>query len=221
MGYLLVNPHSGNGGAEELSPPRPRAESRLGSFRDGEDEQELARAADAEALGMAGGDGSLAAVAAVAIERDLPFVCIPFGTRNHFARDAGITADDPAAALSAFTDGVEQRVDVGRLGDRLFLNNVSFGVYAHLVHRREHHRRRSEALARLRALGEVVRHRHEVGLSLDGRPVSARVVLVSNNAYDLDVLSLGERRRLDEGLCTCTRRPESFGQAGRSSPASG
>jgi diacylglycerol kinase family enzyme len=112
----------------------------------------------------------------------------------------GITVDDPAAALAAFTDGVERRVDVGRLEDRVFLNNVSFGVYAHLVHRREHHRRRRETLARARALAEVVRHRHAVGLSLDGRQISARVVLVSNNAYELDVLSIGERRRLDEGL---------------------
>ena len=50
---------------------------------------------------MAGGDGSLAAVAEVAIERDLPFVCIPFGTRNHFARDLGLDRDDPLGALAA------------------------------------------------------------------------------------------------------------------------
>ena len=61
-----------------------------------------ARAADADVLGMAGGDGSLAAVAEVAIERDLPFVCIPFGTRNHFARDIGLDRDDPIGALAAF-----------------------------------------------------------------------------------------------------------------------
>ena len=54
---------------------------------------------------MAGGDGSLAAVAAVAIERDVPFVCIPFGTRNHFARDLGLDRDDPLGALAAFDEG--------------------------------------------------------------------------------------------------------------------
>ena len=99
---------------------------------------------------MAGGDGSLGAVAAVAVERDLPFVPIPFGTRNHFARDPALDANDPIAALVAF-DGQELRVDVGRAGDRLFLNNVSLGLYAELVHRRERHRRRRDALARLRA----------------------------------------------------------------------
>ena len=120
--------------------------------RKGEDPGEVARASGAEMLGMAGGDGSLAAVAAVALDTDAAFVCVPFGTRNHFARDVGLDRNDPLAALAAFGDGVERRVDVGRVNDRLFLNNVSLGVYAGLVHRREHHRRRGEALARARGL---------------------------------------------------------------------
>jgi diacylglycerol kinase family enzyme len=199
-GFLLVNPRSGGGGAEDLVAAAEARGIETRVLRDGDDEQDLARAADADVLGMAGGDGSLAAVAAVAIARDLPFVCVPFGTRNHFARDLGLARDDPKAALAAFTNGVERRVDVGRLGDRIFLNNVAFGAYAHLVHQREHHRGRRDALARVRALGEVVRHPHSARVSLDGRRIRARVVLVSNNAYELDVLSIGERSRLDEGL---------------------
>lgn len=164
----------------------------------GDDPEELARAGDADALGMAGGDGSLGGVAAVAVERDLPFVCIPFGTRNHFARDAGLP-EDPIEALAAF-DGTERRVDVGRAGDRLFLNNVSLGLYAELVHRRERHRRRRDVLARLRALLIVARERgRSVDFRVDGKPVDARVVLVANNAYKLDVFDIGERASLDEG----------------------
>src|SRR5207244_7920258 len=132
-------------------------------LRRGEDAVALAQAADAAALGVAGGDGSLAAVAAVAIERDLPFVCIPAGTRNHFARDLGLDRDDPLAALAAFS-GPERRIDVGRAGDRLFLNNVSLGLYARLVHRREQHRRRREALARLRAPLILLAHRPPLAL---------------------------------------------------------
>ena len=165
---------------------------------EGEDPAELARAADADALGVAGGDGSLGAVAAVAIERDLPFVCVPFGTRNHFARDAGLDRDDPIGALAAF-GGEERRVDVGRVGDRVFLNNVSLGAYARLVHVREHHRRRRAALARLRALAISLRHPHGLHLRIDGEPVSARVVLVANNRYELGMLSLGSRERIDRG----------------------
>jgi diacylglycerol kinase family enzyme len=149
-------------------------------------------------VGVAGGDGSLAAVAAVAIERSLPFVCVPFGTRNHFARDLGLDRNDPVAALDAFA-GEEKRVDVARVDDRLFLNNVSFGAYASLVHRREHHRRRRDALARARALLRTVRRPHRLKLSVDGELVAARVILVANNAYELRLFDLGARESLAEG----------------------
>jgi diacylglycerol kinase family enzyme len=164
-----------------------------------EDLAAVARDADAAALGMAGGDGSIGTVAAIAIERDLPFVCVPFGTRNHFARDIGLDRDDPVAALDAFT-GEERRVDVGRVGERVFVNNVSLGVYARLVHRRERHRKRRDALARLRALALVARRPRPLRVTVDGTPVTSRVVLVANNAYRLDLFSVGERDRLDDGL---------------------
>ena len=146
---------------------------------------------------MAGGDGSLAAVADVALERDVPFVCVPFGTRNHFARDLGLDRNDPLGALRAF-GGPERRIDVGRADRRLFLNNVSLGVYARLVHRREHHRRRRQVFAGLRALGRSLRRRPGVWAKVDGEPVRARVLLVANNAYELSLFSIGERERLDE-----------------------
>ena len=75
--------------------------------------RELGRGA--MALGVAGGDGTLADVAQVAADEDVPFVAVPFGTRNHFARDAGYDREDPLAALPAFTEGVERRVDIGEL----------------------------------------------------------------------------------------------------------
>jgi diacylglycerol kinase family enzyme len=200
-GLLVVNPRSGSGGpgAEELVEEAHRRGLRTHVLGEGDDAGAIAREAEADALGMAGGDGSLARVAAVAIERDLPFVCVPFGTRNHFARDLGLDRDDPVAALDAF-GGEESRVDVARAGDRLFLNNVSLGLYARLVHRRERHRRRREALALLRALLKLVRHPGGLRLTVDGEPIAARVVLVANNHYDLDLFSVGARERLDDGL---------------------
>jgi diacylglycerol kinase family enzyme len=164
-----------------------------------DDAAQLARTADADRLGIAGGDGSLAPVAEVALERDVPFVCVPYGTRNHFARDLGLERDDPLAALEAFS-GVERRIDVGRVNGELFLNNVVVGLYATLVHRREHHRRRRDALASLRALLLLLRERgREPRFTVDGSPVQASVVLVANNEYELDLFNVGERERLDEG----------------------
>jgi diacylglycerol kinase family enzyme len=201
---LLINAGSGR----RLAPGRPTPDELAEAARTrsvevrmvapGDEVGEAARAARADVLGMAGGDGSLGAVAAVALERDLPFVCVPFGTRNHFARDAGLDRDDPLAALAAF-DGDERRIDVGRVGDRVFLNNVSLGLYARLVQRRERHRRRRELLARGRALASLLRHPHPLAVTVDGKPISARVVLVANNAYRLDLFSVGERERLDDG----------------------
>ena len=72
----------------------------------------------ADALGVAGGDGSLAVVAAAALAHGIPFVCIPAGTRNHFALDVGVDRRDVVGALDAFTDGVERRIDVARVNGR-------------------------------------------------------------------------------------------------------
>jgi diacylglycerol kinase family enzyme len=180
-GWLLVNPRSGaDSGVDELSAAAEACGIEVRVLGPGEDAGTLAREAGADILGSAGGDGSLAAVAAAAVERELPFVSIPFGTRNHFVRDLGLDRSDPVAALDAF-DGVERRVDVGRANGRLFLNNVSVGAYAVLVH---HGWRRVLDALRLP-------HR----LTLDGDVVHTRVLLVGNNAYSIT----GTRERLDEG----------------------
>jgi len=199
-GLLIVNPRSGSGepDAAELIAAAQRLQLDVHELAEGEDPTEVARRAQADALGIAGGDGSLASVAEVALERDVPFVCIPFGTRNHFARDLGLDRDDPLGALQAFA-GSERRIDVGRADDRLFLNNVSLGVYARLVHRREHHRRRRETFARARAWAAVVTHRRPLGITIDDEAVESRIVLVANNAYGIDFPTIGARERLDEG----------------------
>jgi diacylglycerol kinase family enzyme len=129
----------------------------------------------------------------------VPFVCVPFGTRNHFARDVGLDRADPIGALDAFA-GRERRVDVGRANGRLFLNNVSFGAYANLVHRRERHRRRREAWARVRAWFTLLAHRGPLEVTIDGVSEQPQLVLVGNNVYVLELPSLGARDRLDAGV---------------------
>jgi diacylglycerol kinase family enzyme len=194
-GFLVINPLSGEGdSAEELRDESSRLGIDARFLPPGADPAELARAAPDGPIGAAGGDGSLAAVADVALERNVPFVVVPFGTFNHFARDLGIDRHDPVAALRAFF-GRETKIDVARVNGRLFLNNVSLGLYARLVHRREG----GGSFARLKALGLLLRRPGGLGVTVDGRRVHARVLVVSNNHYDLDVFSVGERERLDEG----------------------
>jgi diacylglycerol kinase family enzyme len=199
-GLLLINPRAGTRDTGP-TPAELRAEAERRGIEAqvlGEDENPAAaaRSADADVLGVAGGDGSVASAAAAAVERGLPLVCVPSGTRNHFARDLGLDVDDPLGALDAF-DGEERLVDVGRAGERLFLNNVSLGLYATLVHRREHGG--EQVLDAGRALWLSLRDEPEVWARLDGEPVSARVLLVANNAYELSLFAVGERTSLDEG----------------------
>jgi diacylglycerol kinase family enzyme len=126
--FLLINPRSGSGDPTpaELALAAQARGVETHVLDEGDDPAERARASGAAVLGIAGGDGSLGPIAVVALETGAAFVCIPFGTRNHFARDVGLDRDDPLGALAAFDDdAVERTVDVGKVGDRIFLNNVA------------------------------------------------------------------------------------------------
>src|SRR6478609_1821981 len=135
---LFVNPRSGDGKAAHARVAERAREKEIEAviLAPGQDLDALAReavAADADALGMAGGDGSLAVVAAVAAAHDIPFVCVPAGTRNHFALDVGVDRHDVIGALDAFTDGVERQIDMAEVNGHVFLNNVSLGIYGEAV----------------------------------------------------------------------------------------
>ena len=43
------------------------------------------------------------------------------------------TGTTSIGALDAFTDGVERRIDLASLNERIFVNNASLGVYARVV----------------------------------------------------------------------------------------
>ena len=148
-----------------------------------------AAARGADALGVAGGDGSLAVVAAVALAHGLPFVCVPAGTRNHFALDLGVDRRDLVGSLDAFTAGLERRIDVAEVNGRLFLNNVSIGIYGDAV------RQPAYREAKARTLLETATHvlgpsDAAAGVRLvdvESRPhLDPAVVLVSNNPYSLE-----------------------------------
>lgn len=205
---LICNPRSGDGkvakfGLEEKA-------TALGveviMLEEGLDLEELARDAvsrGADCLGMAGGDGSQALVASIAIEHDLPFVVISAGTRNHFAQDLGYDKEDPAAGLLAFANGVERRVDYATVGDRLFVNNVSLGVYATIVQQEEYRDAKLETSKQLlpAMLGNTAEPFDLQFTNEDGSEVdNAFLILVSNNPYVLKpALDASTRRVLDSG----------------------
>jgi diacylglycerol kinase family enzyme len=206
--WLLVNPRSGDGTAGRVGlvdGARVRGIS-VHELAPGDDPVTLAReavAAGADAVGVAGGDGSLGLIAAVAVELDVPFVCVPAGTRNHFAHDLGLDRTDPLACLDAFS-GPERRIDVAMVGDQMFLNNVSLGAYADVVAEPGYRARKlATAHGVLQALVRGERARLAVEFTdPDGRRhEEVLVLLVANNSYQLQRASeLGARDRLDEGV---------------------
>ncbi|MEU3609370.1 diacylglycerol kinase family protein [Streptomyces sp. NPDC035033] len=207
---LIMNPKSGGGKVERfgLVAKAEKLGARVVLLDPSApvDVEELARRAvadGADLLGVAGGDGTQALVAAVAAEHDLPFLVISAGTRNHFAMDLGLDRNDPAACLDALTDGEEMRVDLGTVSGRPFVNTVSFGVYADVVRRPEY--RDAKAETALDALPDLLQGGQ--GDRLDATADSTRLagqqaVLVSNNPYatpDPFSAGAGRRVRLDSG----------------------
>jgi diacylglycerol kinase family enzyme len=205
---LLVNPQSGGGKAARAGLAERAGELgiEVSVLRPGQSLAALvaeAVANGADLLGAAAGDGSLATVAAAARAHGLPFVCVPAGTRNHFAIDVGVDPHDVVGALAGFTDAVERLIDLAEVNGRLFLNNVSLGIYGDAV-RQEGYRE-----AKARTLFETARSVLGPSASLpDLRFVddlghehrSPAVVLVSNNPYALEPPPVaGTRPALDSG----------------------
>ena len=157
----------------------------------------------ADLLGVAGGDGTQALVAGIAAGRDVPMMVISAGTRNHFALDLGLDRDDPASCLSALTDGMELRIDLGLIGNRTFVNNASFGAYAQVVQSPAYRDDKSgTALQMLPDLLSGHQGAHLV-VRVDGQVIldGPQAVLVSNNPYETgDIAGLGRRARLDQGV---------------------
>lgn len=140
-----------------------------------------------DGLAMAGGDGSQALVAAIAAEHDLPYACIPAGTRNHFALDLGVDREDVVGALDAFIDGGERLVDLGEVNGRVFVNNVSLGVYAEAVSQSQYREAKLRTLldTLVGALGPEAKATRELRWrDPDGADQTSTVlILVSNNPY--------------------------------------
>ena len=223
---LFYNPKSGGGKAERFS---LASEARVRGIEPieltaGSDLADLVRTAiadGADAVAMAGGDGSQAIVAEIAAEHGLPYACVPAGTRNHFALDLGVDRDDVVGALDAFVDAGERRVDLAEVNGRVFVNNVSLGLYAEAVERPGYRE------AKLRTLLDTVPDvlgPEGSGLDLAWRGPgghehhSGAAILVSNNRYRLGrAVGSGTRPRIDDGLLgvTVASAPRGRGSGGR------
>ena len=205
---LLCNPWSGGGKVERFGLVERARELGVETvlLDHGLDLEQLARdavARGADCLGMAGGDGSQALVASIAVEHGLPFVCVSAGTRNHFALDLGLNRDDPRESMDAFRDAVERTVDYATVNGRFFVNNVSLGVYATIVQEDSYRDAKVDTTKTLlpQMLGRQAEPFDLQFTTPDGDEVDgAIVVMVSNNPYVIGTSpDNAQRRRLDRG----------------------
>lgn len=205
---LIFNPKSGGGKANAafLAEAHARHIETLG-LTPGVDLAQLAKdavAGGADVLGMAGGDGSQALVAAIAAEHDIPYVCIPAGTRNHFALDLGVDRGDVIGALDAFADGYERTIDLAFVNGRVFVNNVSLGLYAYIVQSEDYRDAKMGTAAKM--LPDLLGGNYDqFDFHLEGPEgvdqIRPDLIQISNNVYTLSGLGgFGSRERLDEGV---------------------
>ena len=207
---LIMNPKSGGGkvGRFGLVEQAEALGARVVLLNAEEytDVAQIARRAVAEGadlLGVAGGDGTQALVAAIAADHGLPFLVISAGTRNHFAMDLGLDRENPGRCLDALTDGVELHVDLGVVGGQAFVNTASFGAYAQIVQSPAY--RDAKAGSALDAMPDLLLGDSSVSLDAqadDVRLSSQQALLVSNNPYAAPqpMAAGGRRPRLDLGV---------------------
>ncbi|PLK25951.1 diacylglycerol kinase family protein [Novosphingobium sp. TH158] len=156
-------------------------------------------------LVIGGGDGTIAAAAQAIGGRQCELAILPLGTRNHFARDLGLpTSLDEAIRLAV--RGRARPVDLGRVNDAVFVNNVSIGSYALMVRQRDSWQHRTglpKWLATIPASGQVLArlrfHRLRIATERPGDPVVTPLLFVGNNRYSLERAALGSRSALSDG----------------------
>jgi diacylglycerol kinase family enzyme len=205
---LLMNPKSGGGKVErfKLVTEASRRGIEPVVLQPGDDLLELAEqavAGGADVLGMAGGDGSQALVATIAHKHDVGFVCVPAGTRNHLAMDLGLDRNDVVGALDAFGPAVERRIDLGMVGERVFVNNATVGLYAKIVQSPAYRAHKVGTALELLPdmLGPNATPFDLRFVGPDGTEhASTHLILVSNDRYELGSgEGFGSRRSIDGG----------------------
>jgi diacylglycerol kinase family enzyme/membrane-associated phospholipid phosphatase len=201
---LIVVANSGAGNAlrrepeEELLEALP--EARIITADPGEALLATLRRAggQATALGVAGGDGSASAGAAIAHELGKPLVIVAAGTLNHLATDLGL--DDVRATIAAVERPRAIAMDIAEIDGRPFVNAASIGVYPHLVdHRERLEQRIGKWPAVLVSLLRTLATERPYEVELNGRRRRVWLVFIGNCTFTEDGIAPTRRSRLDDG----------------------
>lgn len=159
------------------------------------------RHAGAPLVVVGGGDGTLGAAASVLAHTSSALGILPLGTRNHLARQLGIPLD-LAAAAALIRNGQRRRIDLGVAGERIFVNNASFGIYTRLVHKRDAGTG-PKWLKAIPATWHVLRNMRSqlfpVWIDGKAKELATPLLFIGNNAYSMERGQIGERESLNDG----------------------
>lgn len=152
-----------------------------------------------------GGDGTINAVANVAWSSGCVFGAIPQGTFNYFGRTHGIP-EGIVGALDDLLHGEPAPVQVGLVNDRLFLVNVSVGMYPDLLEDREAFKQRygrSRLVAMWSALVTAFGDHRYLDLEMaqeDERVhLRATTLFIGNNRLQLEQVGMREAEAVKQG----------------------
>lgn len=155
---IVVTPGSGDGRARSTARRLRKAlarrgyETRVQTFADLDALREWSAtcAPEFSHLVAVGGDATLSAAAAAAVRLSIPFVPVPCGFGNMFARALGFR-DETHRVIELFERGQIRRVDIGTAnGNEIFLSHRSYGLLAEVQEAVE--RGRAQPRSRMRRL---------------------------------------------------------------------
>lgn len=151
------------------------------------------------ALGVAGGDGTVAASADLAVQQGVPLAVFPAGTLNYFAEALGLP--DHAATSAVVESGSAGEVNVATIDGVPFLNTAGIGGYPEMVKLREKlTHRMGKWPAAAYALYRVAQGHRPLDLVINGSPLSVWAVFVGNGAYTPRGLAPSWRNHLADGI---------------------
>ncbi len=143
----------------------------------------------AEAVVVAGGDGTIRTAAKLLAGTGKPLGILPLGTRNRLARALGIPGA-PAGAIRSLAAGSVRHADIGEVNGHAFVFSSMYGFLNVFGRHREAHRGRPLALefpaAAWAVLKELLRApARELQIETEGicRACPSCVFIVSNNPF--------------------------------------
>ncbi|MDH3605342.1 MAG: diacylglycerol kinase family protein [Candidatus Tectomicrobia bacterium] len=162
----------------------------------------------------AGGDGTINAVAQMALNSGQPFGVLPQGTFNYFSRTHGLPTDT-AKATRVLLDATVRLVQVGLINDRVFLVNASLGLYPRLLEEREAYKQqfgRSRFVALCAGVITLLRQHRQLVLSLEHEGQSeilrTPTLAVGNNPLQIEQIGIPHAHAVQQGLLVAmTVRP--------------